>query len=359
MGERGRRFASAVAGLILALGASVCLAGVHDGGVGACSICHVMHDDTTPAGGDNPLLVAGNASDTCLACHADANGSVLGMHPLAPPPEYGAGKFIFLLEDNLNDAPGGMTNPIPGDAAGHNIQAPGHGLVSDGTYVNSPGGTYPAGDMGCTSCHDPHGNSNYRFLYGAGQVQANGYVFTNPAPEALGLDLAVGAPESQSNHVAYLSGMGAWCGNCHSLYVTSRHGGAASAFSHSGEAAFRTGMATQYNRYNGTLDPIGGTSATAYLVEVPFEDSGSTTGSTFGPSMTSRIMCLSCHRAHGSSAPRSGRWDFNVDTLGQDGVVSGSYPLPNPYGDPGQESLCFKCHRNIPGGGGTILVPTN
>ncbi len=131
-------------------------AGVHDGGVGACNNCHVMHADESGLLADNPLLKGNNPSDLCLSCHATAFGAVLGMDPLAPPPEMGAGNFVFLLEDNLNDGPDGMTNPISGDAAGHNLNAPGYGLSSDPTFVTSPGGTYSSALMSCTSCHDPH-----------------------------------------------------------------------------------------------------------------------------------------------------------------------------------------------------------
>jgi hypothetical protein len=65
--------------------------------------------------------------------------------------------------------------------------------------------------------------------------------------------------------------------------------------------------------------------------------------STEGPSATSRVMCLTCHRAHATSAPNAGRWDFNVTLLDEDGHESGSYALPNPY-DGNQRSLCNKCH---------------
>ena len=94
--------------------------------------------------------------------------------------------------------------------------------------------------------------------------------------------------------------------------------------------------------------PTGGNSVIAYLAAVPFEDASSSVNSTQGPTTVSRLTCLTCHRAHGSSAPHSGRWDFNVAKLGDDGIVSGSYALPNPYFDPGQDRLCFKCHKNVP-----------
>ena len=56
-------------------------------------------------------------------------------------------------------------------------------------------------------------------------------------------------------------------------------------------------------------------------------------------------MCLSCHRAHASSAPAAGRWDFNVTFLHEDGAESGSWTIPDPYGDLSQRSLCNKCHK--------------
>ena len=77
---------------------------------------------------------------------------------------------------------------------------------------------------------------------------------------------------------------------------------------------------------------------------VPFEDVASTTTSTLGPSGGSRVMCLTCHRAHASSSPAAGRWDFRVGLLSQDGLVSGSFPIPDPFNSLNQGPLCSKCH---------------
>ena len=327
-------------------------AAVHGGGVGACATCHAMHPKDQSGGitpGPGPgtpgssLLSGGPASDICLSCHATAYGAVLGTSPLAPPPERGPGNFVFLLEDNLNDGPDGVTNPIIGDEAGHNINAPAHGLSSDGTRMTSPGGTYPSSNLKCTSCHDPHGNQNYRFLRGPDIQEGSGGTFIYDAPIATGLDLETGGSESNSNHIAYISGMSLWCGNCHVAYL-SDHNGGAGGWEHPTEHSMENEINTHYNAYNGTADPTGGTAITSYLAAVPFEDAANTTTSAAGPTASSRLMCLTCHRAHASSGPSSGRWDFNVTTLGEDGVISGSYPIPNPYGDPSQDPLCFKCH---------------
>ncbi len=169
-----------------------------------------------------------------------------------------------------------------------------------------------------------------------------GYDFSNPAPLAVGLDVMDPlAIEALDQHTAYQSGMSDWCANCHGLY----HGvGLGSSFEHETDETLETEQISSYNRYNGTSDPHGGYPSTAYLPAVPFEGENTKTTSTAGPIFGDRIMCLSCHRAHASSAPHAGRWDFNIDLLDEDGVQSGSWPIPNPYNDSAQAQLCAKCH---------------
>lgn len=322
--------------------------GFHDGGVAKCQSCHIIHNsengssDPDSPNGNVYLLRFETASDLCLSCHAQQYGEVLGTDPLNPPPEKGAGNFVFLLEDNINDASNGASNPIPGSASGHNLNAPSKGLTSDPNYTTAPGGTFSSSMLGCTSCHDPHGNTNYRMLYGIGPVQNNTYTFTNPAPVADGIDIEL-TSESKSNHNAYKSGMSDWCGNCHGMnyHMNSSNN---SPLRHTAMQSLGSDITNRYNLYNGTDSPLGGNASIAYLPEVPFEDAGNTINSTQGPSQNSKVMCLTCHRAHATSAPRAGRWDFNVGYLQEDGVASGSYPIPNPYQNSQQKQLCFKCH---------------
>lgn len=321
----------------------------HADGSAACDDCHVSHDSqdgqpiTPGLGPGEALLKAETPSDLCLSCHADRLGGVMGRVPLAPNPEKGGGNFVFLLEDNLNDG-AEIPGVTPGDAAGHNVNAPAWGLSPDTRFDTSPGGSFPANEMHCTSCHDPHGNSNFRHLYSAGQGPAGQTVFTRPAPEAAGI--ALNGSESNGRHTAYRGGMSDWCGNCHGRY---HQGASGSGFRHQTDLALGGNTSSRYNLYNGDADPTGGNAATAYLAAVPFEDPGLTTTSSQGPTSSSRLLCLSCHRAHASSAPAAGRWDFNIQRLSEDGLLSGSHPLPNPYPDTNQGSLCMKCHEGIPG----------
>jgi len=320
----------------------------HDAGVARCSGCHTMHNsengtpvDPNSANGNPWLLKDATPSDVCLGCHATSRGAEFSVTVLTPSTEQGAGNFIFLLEDNLNDGRAGSA-AIPGDAAGHNLKAPGYGLAPDATLGSAPGAAaggaaFPASEMGCSSCHDPHGNEHFRLLYGAGaSIQDGLYTFTNAAPSAVGLGL--NDVEANNLHTAYMGGMSAWCGNCHGDF----HSNDVKLIHPSGVTIGGT-IATAYNLYNGTSDQTGGNAATAFLAAVPFEDAAMTTTSTEGPTALSQVSCITCHRAHATSAPNAGRWDFNVGGPEADGFTSGSWKIPNPY-DVYQRSLCNKCH---------------
>lgn len=337
------------ASLLLTVGMAANVMAFHDGGAAKCNGCHTMHNsengvlvDPNSPNGNPYLLKDATPSDVCLGCHGTSRGALLGGTPTAPTATKGGGNFIFLQSLNLNDGRGGATNPISGDAAGHNLNAPGYGLAADATLTASPGGNYPAGSMGCTSCHDPHGTADFRLLYGAGRVVLQGnHTFVNPAPVAIGLSTgSTGGTESGGNHTAYQSGMSAWCGNCHGNF----HNEAGGRLEHPSGSNLGSTIANNYNLYNGTANLNGGSEATAYLAEVPFEDAANTIASTTGPTASSQVMCLSCHRAHASSAPNAGRWDFNITLFSEDGVESGSYAQVNPYANPNQRSLCNKCH---------------
>lgn len=316
----------------------------HERGAANCDGCHIMHaaqDGQVLLDGSQPLLLRPSPSDVCLVCHGGQDG-VFGANPMVPPAERGAGNFVFLLEDNINDAPDGLTDPLGGHAAGHSIVSVDYGVGTDPDWPYAPGGSFPAAELGCTSCHDPHGNANFRMLHGVGPVQDGLFQFAYPAPQAEGLDamdpLAV---ESPMLHTAYRSGMASWCANCHGQYHDTE---GQQTLEHDFDRMVAGQERNTYNAYNGTDDPYGGQSAFAYIPQVPFEDAMNTVTGTVGPGTGSRIPCITCHRAHATSAPRALRWDQRVGLLAQDGQVSGSYALPSPYPTPTQDSLCNKCH---------------
>jgi hypothetical protein len=128
------------------------------------------------------LLNTETASDICLFCHAENYGAVLAPDALAPAPEKGGGNFTFLTEDNISDAPDGLTLPIAGDHAGHSVVSNTYGLLPDQDFLVAPGGNFPASELGCTSCHGPHLQGTYRLLRSTGALE-NGYMFSYPAPQ--------------------------------------------------------------------------------------------------------------------------------------------------------------------------------
>jgi predicted CXXCH cytochrome family protein len=345
----------------------------HDAGVAHCNGCHTMHnlqdgeamnfDDTGALGGTAPatgftdLLLASNATDTCLRCHGRAGASynvfdtdwatAAGGANLRE--YYSAGNFGFLAEDDIGD---GRSFVSP-DQAGHNLFSPLMGTFWDATLDAPPSdGTSPMTNnkLMCTSCHDPHGNDAFRLLYKSGQeVEVGGEIVTY-GTTVVAYGISYSQVESQSNHNAYVSGYSAWCATCH----TGLHQASGALIHPSGEP-LGSNIAINYNKYNGTTDcvtsatsPCGtGVAATAYLPDVPFEDDDFTEAdrsSTAGPDSASRVACMSCHRAHATSAANMGRWDFDVTLLDEDGDRSGSWPIPNPY-DENQRSLCNKCHQ--------------
>jgi hypothetical protein len=119
-----------------------------------------------------------------------------------------------------------------------------------------------------------------------------------------------------------------------------------------------TTIAGNYNAYVSTDNPIGGSQPTAYWEIVPFENGlpfdQLNINSTVGPDSNSKVMCLTCHRAHASAFPDSGRWYFGATE-----IVAESHPLATDGGadandvankyygrvfEDTQRSLCNKCH---------------
>lgn len=345
--------------LLLALGLCLIMSGAsfafHDNGVAHCNGCHTMHNsqdgvaiDTT---GPNPsLLNYANPSDVCLSCHAGYGSVLYGDVTTGNDHKTPGGNFVFLTATSLQDNSHGA--PISGDAAGHNVVAPAHGLYAEASsqITTSPGGAFPNSQLGCSSCHDPHGTEDFRMLYGAGRVVQRGVAtFTADAPVADELSSimvrawSAAGEETPTNHTVYRSGMSAWCGNCHGQF---HNDALTSQLTHPTNQILPGNIATNYNLYNGTSDITGGAYATAYLVAVPIEVGADTlynNASTMGANPTARVMCLSCHRAHASSGPDAGRWDWNVTLLDEDGIASATQGEVNPF-DANQRSLCNKCH---------------
>ncbi|MCB1163402.1 MAG: cytochrome c3 family protein [Candidatus Krumholzibacteriia bacterium] len=351
-------FALAAALVILASGSALAF---HDGGVAECAGCHTMHNsDDGMQVGDNPigneyLLKVGNASDTCLSCHASYGQFYGGLG-------YGPGGDFYWLTRDYSWSAHGHTTYSYGDNHGHNIVSPANGLEADITLTEAPGGDFLSTYLRCTSCHDPHGNQNFRLLYGTdmGPVYNGGrYDFDNPAPEAVGNSrrtmVGGGGNETDAQHTVYKNGMSEWCANCH----TNFHSDNTTNFVHPTGENLGSTIAAAYNAYISTDETVGGDPTTAFWGLVPFEavnvdlETVDPTNYTQGPAGTDQVMCLSCHRAHASAFANAGRWDFGET------FIADSHPQPTDTGwsqddadnmyyeytfVTNQRSLCNKCH---------------
>lgn len=357
----------------------------HSGGTGNCGGCHLMHSGQT---GSQWLLQKSDASSICLNCHSGLGGanspSVFSPNGSALTP---GGDFYWLTK-NFS----WLDGQSPGNEHGHNIVALDYNLLPDPVLFQAPGGTYPAARLGCTSCHDPHGQvrggtplggqqisgsgsygdqgapgaivGNYRLLgdsFYSGGTTAPGYSFTYGAPIAR--QSAVNKfGESDNSHVDYGSGMSEWCGNCHSGVLNTRHE-TAGGFEHpaGNSEKLESDIINNYNTYLRTGD-FSGTAANAYLQFVPFERGVSNSelldpNSSQGPNANSNVMCLTCHRAHASAFDNIGRWDFKAALLSQSHPAVGdagvtptdvyySYygrDIASEFGS-GQQQFCEKCH---------------
>ncbi len=348
--------------VVLGLSASAVLA-FHDGGVAECAGCHTMHNsqdgqlvDPNNPTGNAYLLNAGNSSDTCLQCHA-------GYGQFAGGTGYGAGGDFYWLTKTWSWEAHGHTSTSEADAHGHNIIAPANNLTQDATLSSAPGGDFLSQYLTCTSCHDPHGNQNFRILYGAdgGPVYNGGrYDFDSDAPVAHGNSrrtVSGSGQETDLAHTVYKSGTSDWCANCHDQF----HSGNTTNFVHPTGQAMSSMVVATYNAYVSSDDLLSGTQDVSYMGLVPFEvvnvdfdDPGfDSTNYTEGPVAGDQVMCLSCHRAHASPFNDIARWDMSETFLADShpaGLDEGATQddLDNMYYNytfvQNQRSLCNKCH---------------
>jgi hypothetical protein len=380
---------AAAALMIFGLG-SAALA-FHEGGVAHCDGCHTMHNSE-----DGESIIDGGVVGTAgahLTIGADPGSTCLSCHE-------GSGSYHIFSSDGSNMTPGGdfywLTKTFTyttfrpqtrnGYSFGHNVIAADFGLVQDPVLSAAPGGSFPSNQLTCSSCHDPHGKKvnktmqieesgsyrdnfdtfdpaalgNFRLLGDVGYEPGAGVTFIAGPPVATTPHYRRQAQdETDSNHTDYGSGMSEWCANCHSGFLSQ------SVADHRHPASDAAGLTSDivenYNEYVKTGD-LSGTQATAYFALVPFEtgatdpintDPGRVSGPTSG-----NVACISCHRAHVSAFPNSGRWDFETELLvdshpqDTDGGAQAGDQLASYYGrdiaavyGPGQRSLCNKCHQ--------------
>ena len=338
---------------------------------GPCSDCHTMHNSQ-----DNSVIISSTQryllKKTCTGCHTGTN--VIGEktpYVYDPSgPSYNSntlagGNFYWVLQDSNK---GHNCLSIPGMAQDENLtQAPGwHGTnspVNCGVCHSghTGGGVYPQGAHGdtnvcfschkrissCESCHKPAHHADdtaggligeaqgwYRFLIspnhpdpvtGVKGIEDSDWELTHSSSdhnEYYGSSNPDGSPDNSISH---------FCAGCHGYF----HGIVQSANNngHSPWLRHPTNVAIpnsgEYRLYN-TQD---GTTTGPFSNLAPVARDPSAITSMTGPSSTvtpgqDQVMCLSCHRAHGSPYPDVMRWDYSQCSAGTQNSNCG----------------CFVCH---------------
>ena len=296
-----------------------------------CAACHRIHT------GQNEFLLkqASTVQQFCYSCHGTGGpGSDLAVQEgtfygaATPGPPYGskpasttlglrAGGFEYARIDT--DDPGDETIGVLATPQPVTSWHSSDGTIPGTVWGNGALGTAGAGpsySLECTSCHDPHGNGNYRVLRSV-PTGSSGTGTPTPVPVAITDQNPKVYTTSNYYSTGPVSGiqMSNWCATCHTRYLA---GGPPPG--PSGDAIF------QYrHRSNGTLAGLTcikchaphGTNAampggptptgtpgpgTTYSSSVPWPGGGSGTTDTNNSrllKMNNRGICIKCHTDYG------------------------------------------------------------
>jgi hypothetical protein len=336
---------------------------------GPCSNCHTMHDSqdgtsmaVDASGAPDPVPNAELLRTDCLGCHSAADGSTWKNAVGAPivfnaaQPTYGAdagdgqkqglaaGNFWWVNHDSAN---------------GHNLFAPdpdlsmapgtGLGCGSDSCHMNLDRPYQGTGPSGCRGCHmvpdalgderstwhhaddtavvvDSFAQGWYRFL--GGHMSWLGVAgIEDPdwehAPTGTVHNEYLGYPGDHSDYGGFegLTVTG-FCTGCHDEFHV--------------QDTTATGASPWLRHPSDAVLPAGGEYAgyTAYDPLVPVARAELTAVSAVVTPGTDMVMCLSCHRAHGSPYPDMLRFPYS-------GMVAG--------GGGAAGTGCFKCHTQKDG----------
>jgi predicted CXXCH cytochrome family protein len=374
--------------LILTVFLSVVLTyGFADAITGQCSNCHTMHNSQngvgvvqTYAGGSittgvstpqNYLLVA-----SCIACHAGSTGETnsfgapIVVHTTNPTSQGGGstlagGDFYWVatglggtdsmghnvsglaaadvaISANIGNNPPGwdpdatsglaLVGQVAGGEASWSSQ-----LTCDGIYgchgVHSSSGILGAhhGNTGLTSnqCNvaDTVGNS-YRFLGGIKGLENADWNWSETAAthnEYYGVNSPTNRDLSSTTY-SDKSTISFSCAECHGYFhsrIDSSTAGASPWVRHPTDINLpNSGEYASYNPDN----------ANVYSVEAPVARPTvpATSSATVTPGTNAIVMCLSCHRAHGSPQADILRWDYST-MLAATGT---------------SDTGCFTCHTS-------------
>lgn len=312
--------------LVLVFGLStVALAQVHgsyDATTDACAACHVTHAAEAP----KLLIHSSTQTHFCYLCHgAGSTGSPYNV-------EYG---LITGSSNTYASTAGGFEKQ--GGATGQTVTSrhtvwgyvydangsagawrDDENLKSGLDYI--PGGTQKLTGNGlmCSSCHNPHGTTNPRLLKTS--ILGIGGLTVQFTMSDVGNNAKI--------VTAYVDGSSKWCGSCHDKFKTLNRDGRPGE----GHANYYLGM------WRHPMD--------AHILPPPGFDESLATGTppewkpkAAGGSGIRHVACLTCHRAHSSTAVVTGyalNWPRDPVAPGS-GTTSALLRMNN-------RGVCYNCH---------------
>ncbi len=287
--------------------------GPHEAGAGAiadtCASCHRVH--TAKA---TNLINEDSQLALCYTCHGatgagsnlDVEGGVAyGDSSSGSGGALRGGGFKYALIDSAHptgqsDSFFNSSGKIPARDSGKEVNST-HSVNSTSQTAWGNGGISTIPDYGksiqlnCGSCHDPHGNGNYRILrpIPSGSGETSGVKIDDASTKDYTTKNYWNAGDS--NAPEFIEDIGSWCSTCHTRSLSD------SGSSDSGDAVF-----TYRHRSDGT--------------------------SKGSPN------CIQCHVAHGSNASMSEAAPVNWPDGEQAGTDSMLLRINN-YG------VCQMCHE--------------
>jgi hypothetical protein len=381
-----------VAAFAIMLGFSATSFAFHSGGVAECEGCHSMHNSfegsanvtgRTFAAGTGPyLLKANDQAGACLNCHNPATAdtapssyhiSTAGITPsdsTTPVAMTPGGDFAW-LKKTMSFVVRGSTTTNDGNRHGHNIVAIDFGYAADDSLTTAPGGNYPAGNLACSSCHDPHGKYRrfaddsyattglpifasgsynnsvspiasvsavgaYRILGGNGYLPKSMSASGAAAFTADPMDVVVAstynrAETTDQTGIAYGKNVSEWCANCHTGMLSNGYTAGMAGLRHpaGNNANLTADIIANYNSYVTSGIMTNTATNKAFSTLAPFQTGVSKDRNTAVSGLKAQaktgtagasnhlaaatgdnVMCLSCHRAHATAFESMIRWNY-------------------------------------------------